>query len=120
MTDKEIMQQALDALETVDSLAHYGHGIDEARETLRQAISDASTDTSQIHTCTWPSCKSEAYKDKLATEVHAELIGQKPVAWRYKFVGEERWQHTGNRENLHALCLIEPLYTSPPARAWGV
>jgi hypothetical protein len=52
-------------------------------------------------------------------QVHAELIGQKPVAWRYKFVGEERWQHTGNRENLHALCLIEPLYTSPPARAWG-
>jgi hypothetical protein len=37
------------------------------------------TDTSQSHTCTWPTCKSEAYQDALATQVHAELIGQKPV-----------------------------------------
>jgi hypothetical protein len=37
----EAMKQALEALETVDSLAHYGHGIDEARETLRQAIKQA-------------------------------------------------------------------------------
>jgi hypothetical protein len=89
----------------------------EALEVEIEALK-SPTDTLQSHTCTWPTCKSEAYQDALATQVHAELIGQKPVAWRYKLVGEERWQHTGNRENLHALCLIEPLYTSPPARAW--
>ena len=31
---------------------------------LRQAISDASLDTSQSHACTWPTCKSEAVEQE--------------------------------------------------------
>jgi len=41
----------------------------------------ASLDTSQSHSCTWPSCKSEAYQDALGLVVRAELVGSGPRAW---------------------------------------
>jgi hypothetical protein len=60
-----------------DDAARSGYEI-EALEVEIEALK-SPTDTSQSHTCTWPTCKSEAYQDALATQVHAELIGQKPV-----------------------------------------
>jgi hypothetical protein len=62
MTDKEAMKQALEALETVDSLAHYGHGIDEARETLRQAIKQAEDEPVSLKPCHSPYCECDSGK----------------------------------------------------------
>jgi uncharacterized UPF0160 family protein len=59
----EAMKQALEALETVDSLAHYGHGIDEARETLRQAIKQAEKqEPVSLKPCRSPYCECDSGK----------------------------------------------------------
>ena len=90
MTHIEVMKQALDSL--LES-GTYNSDSMEASDRRNKAIT--------------------ALRQAIA---QAEQAEQEPVAWRYKFVGEERWQYKGNRENLHALCLIEPLYTLPPKR----
>ena len=60
-------------------------------QNMRQAIND----TSQSHSCTWPSCNPEAEK-------------QEPVAWRA--VGGSIWGHKTCEDD-------RPLYTTP-ARPW--
>ena len=70
----EVMKQALDALSDFLALIKYQYsGSREAMSdlqyadnravfavtALRQAISDASIDTSQSHSCTWPSCNPD-------------------------------------------------------------
>ena len=64
--------------------------------TQADAYRHASLDTSQSHSCTWPSCNPEAGE-------------QEPVAWQA--IGGSIWSHKSHEDD-------RPLYTSPPARAW--
>ena len=75
--------------------------------TQADAYRHASLDTSQSHACTWPSCKSEA-------------VEQEPFGYWFNnkqhFINSKKakiyFDATERAE------LLQPLYTSPPARAW--
>lgn len=78
---------------------------------LRQAIEQASIDTSQSHACTWPACNPEAEK-------------REPVAWRVRRAVDGRYmlfviQETANVEAASQMYRepVEPLFTAPHTQA---
>ena len=81
----EVMKQALDALSDFLALIKYQYsGSREAMSdlqyadnravfavtALRQAISEASLDTSQSHACTWPTCTPREWTGLTEDEAH--------------------------------------------------
>lgn len=108
-TDKELMQQALDALEYAEK--HHGGDdcyadtIEAIRARLSQCDRCGEVNPAEIHTCT---------------------PKQEPVAWMYEYgtdhgdaVNQIFWHKNLRLEKPTGLVRnVVPLYTAPPQREW--
>jgi hypothetical protein len=95
MTDRKLMQQALDAM---------------------QYASD-QTKPENLHGCDCLICKTIlALRDRLAQPE------QEPVAWRFGsgtwLNREVHWRYIDTLEGAEGLRGLEPLYATPPQRQW--
>ena len=117
MTDRDIMQQALEALEN-NPATHAGLiSRKQAITTLRQALVDAD-DTSQERVDEMVKTEHDrAVELGQAYERgwNAALVLQEPVAWlSTDCIGERYLCFTKPKDNDP----VQPLYTTPPKREW--
>ena len=108
MTDRELMQMALEALEEL----RFANApfLDEAMEALRQALAQKGKE------CIYPECETGIGCDGPCGEKPVDTVKQEPVAWRWKErINDEfdsDWILTTYNPPPYAI-QQEPLYAQP-------
>jgi len=105
MTDRELMQMALDALEA--QFYTDGRTIKALRDRLAQPEPE----------CIYPECETGIGCDGPCGEQPVDTVKQEPVLWRYRTVtfwdSKPRWRYLESLDGTEGLLGLEPLYTAP-------